>query len=151
MTRTEKDVESKVMDIIATALCADRASVHPKAILMRDLAAESIDFLDIMFNLEKEFNIRIQQREIETKARGGIDAEEFEKDSVLQTKGAERLAQMLPEIAEHIKPGMHLRELPQIFTVEVFINIVKRKLEGELSDDANPVPSANVISLRDSA
>ena len=127
------DIEAKVKSIIADSLCVDLADVNLKSNLMKDLGAESIDFLDIMFRLEKEFGIKIPQREIEQNARGGIAPEEFEKDSILQEKGAQRLKELLPEIpADQIHAGMSLRELPMTFTVEVFVNIVKRKLEGSL-------------------
>src|SRR5690606_30226125 len=104
-----------------------------KANLMGDLGAESIDFLDIMFRLEKEFDIKIPQREIERQARGGIEAEEFEVDGILQPKGIERLKELIPEIdPAGWREGMALRELPALFTVEVFCGIVKRKLDGSL-------------------
>lgn len=126
-------VEEKVKEIIADSLCVDTDEVNLDSYLMKDLGAESIDFLDIMFRLEKEYGIKIPQREIERRARGGIAPEEFEVDSILQEKGAERLRELLPEIpAGDIKTGMSLRELPTVFTVEVFVNIVKRKLDGTL-------------------
>ena len=126
-------VEEKVRKIIADSLCVDLDQVTPQANLIRDLGAESIDFLDIMFRLENEFNIKIPQREIEKQARGGLAPEEFEVDSILQEKGAARLRQLLPEIPPNeIKAGMSLRELPAVFTVGVFCSIVKRKLTGTL-------------------
>ena len=128
-----KDVEGKVRSIIAESLCVDAHEVQLKANLMRDLGAESIDFLDIMFRLEKEFNIKIPQREIERLARGGLAPEEFEVDMIIQPKGLARLRELLPEIpAADFKEGISLRELPSLFTVEVFCGIVKRKLEGTL-------------------
>lgn len=127
------DIEAKVKGIIAESLCVDLADVNLKSNLMKDLGAESIDFLDIMFRLEKEFGIKIPQREVEQNARGGLSPEEFEIDSILQEKGAARLRELLPEIpTDQIHAGMSLRELPMTFTVEVFVNIVKRKLEGSL-------------------
>lgn len=127
------DIELKVRKIIADSLCVDIEDVTLKSNLIRDLGAESIDFLDIMFRLEKDFNIKIPQREIEKQARGGLAPEEFEVDSILQEKGAARLRELLPEIpASDLRAGMSLRELPASFTVEVFVNIVKRKIEGTL-------------------
>ncbi len=127
------NVELKVRQTIADSLCVDLEDVRLNSNLMRELGAESIDFLDIVFRLEKDFDIKIPQREIEKKARGGLSPEEFEVDSVLQEKGAARLREILPEIpASEIQAGMPLREIPTKFTVEVFVNIVKRKLAGEL-------------------
>jgi acyl carrier protein len=132
-TSDNLNVELKVRQTISESLCIDLEDVKPGSNLMRDLGAESIDFLDIVFRLEKDFDIKIPQREIERRARGGLTAEEFEIDGMLQEKGAARLREILPEIpASEIQAGMPLREIPAKFTVEVFINIVKRKLAGEM-------------------
>ena len=126
-------VDEKVREIVAESLCLDLDQVQLQSNLMRDLSAESIDFLDIVFRLEKEFNIRIPQREIERMARGGLTPEEFEVDGVVQAKGIARLRELLPEIEPAaFKEGMAMRELPALFTVAVFSGIVKRKLEGTL-------------------
>lgn len=137
---TDSSIEAKVREVIADSLCSDLEDVKLKSNLMRDLGAESIDFLDIVFRLEKEFDIKIPQREIERRARGGVAPEEFEVDSILQPKGAERLRALLPEIpAAELQAGMSMREIPAKFTVEVFVNIVKRKLKGTLfADEATP-------------
>lgn len=131
---TPAQVEEKVFSVIADSLCVDVGSISLKSNLMRDLGAESIDFLDIMFRLEREFGIKIPQREIERMARGGLAPEEFEVNAILQAKGAERMRALLPELnPEELREGLPLRELPTLFTVEVFSNIVKRKLaSGEL-------------------
>lgn len=133
---TPVDVELKVREIIADSLCVDLDEVQMSSNLMRNLGAESIDFLDIMFRLEKEFSIKIPQREIERAARGGLKPEEFEIDSIIQTKGLQRLRELLPEVPpESFREGMSLREIPSVFTVSVFYGIVKRKLEGHLFGD----------------
>jgi acyl carrier protein len=125
-----EDLDKKVCSVIAESLCVDESEVTMKSNLMRDLNAESIDFLDIMFRLEQEFDIRIPQREIESNARAGISPENFEVDGMLQEQGAARLRELLPEVpAEEIQAGMHLREIPAKFTVEVFCSIVGRKLQ----------------------
>ena len=92
-------INETVMKVIAESLCVEIEEVTLKSNLIKDLDAESIDFLDIMFRLEKEFEIKIPQREIERQARGGIEAEEFEIDGILQAKGIERLKELIPEKA----------------------------------------------------
>jgi acyl carrier protein len=125
-----ENLNKKVCSVIAESLCVDESEVTMKSNLMRDLNAESIDFLDIMFRLEQEFDIRIPQREIESNARAGIAPEDFEVDGILQEQGASRLRELLPEVpAEEIQAGMHMREIPAKFTVEVFCSIVGRKLQ----------------------
>lgn len=148
MSTVTNDVDFKVRQVIAESLCVDLEDVTLKANLIKDLGAESIDFLDIMFRLEKEFEIKIPQREIERQARGGIEPEEFEQDGILQPKGIERLKVLIPEISpSEWREGMALRELPALFTVEVFCGMVRRKLEGTLfggDADATDAPEVKV-------
>jgi hypothetical protein len=88
-----------------------------------------------MFRLEKDFEIKIPQREIERNARGAMAPEEFEVEGVLQPQGIARLKELIPEIPEDDwQPGMNLRTLPSLFTVGVFVGIVTRKLEGGYSE-----------------
>lgn len=133
-------MEGRVRKVIAESLCVDLEDVKLESNLMRDLGAESIDFLDIMFRLEKEFEIKIPQREIERQARGGIADNEFEVDGVLQPKGIARMRELIPEIpANEWREGMALRELPALFTVNVFCGIVRRKLDGTLFGGDGPI------------
>ncbi|HYE02833.1 MAG TPA: phosphopantetheine-binding protein, partial [Phycisphaerales bacterium] len=62
MTRDE--VFDKVRDVLVDALAVDEEDVTPEASLVRDLGAESIDFLDIVFKLEQAFGIKIAQGEL---------------------------------------------------------------------------------------
>jgi len=145
-----EQVELRVRKVIAESLCVDLEDVKLQSNLMKDLGAESIDFLDIMFRLEKDFDIKIPQREIERQARGGISPEEFEVDGVLQSKGIERLRALIPEIpASSWREGMAMRELPALFTVNVFVGIVNRKLSGTLFGSSADNDTANVSGTAD--
>jgi acyl carrier protein len=127
------DVELRVRKVIAESLCVELDEVSAGSHLMKDLGAESIDFLDIMFRLEKEFDIKIPQREIERQARGDMLPEEFEVEGILKPKGLVRLRELIPEIDPAAwREGLALRELPSLFTVGVFIGMVQRKMAGTL-------------------
>jgi acyl carrier protein len=62
MTRDE--IFGKVRDVLVDALAVDDDEVSPTASLVADLGAESIDFLDIVFRLEKSFEIKIPRGEL---------------------------------------------------------------------------------------
>jgi acyl carrier protein len=129
----------KIQDIIAEALYCDKDQVTKDANLMADLGAESIDFLDIVFRLEKTFSIKIPKGEIESKARGDLAAGEFEVNGVLQAKGLERLRAIMPEIpADQIKSGLRVKDIATLFTVATFERMVLERLE--------PVTSASVTT-----
>ena len=131
--QASNDVALRVRKVIAESLCVELDEVQVNSNLINDLGAESIDFLDIMFRLEKEFDVKIPQREIERQARGDMQPEEFEKDGILQPKGIARLKELIPEIDPAAwREGMALRELPALFTVAVFVGIVDRKIAGTL-------------------
>ncbi len=61
---TQEEVFSKVQLALVDALGVDEDEVTPEARLVGDLGAESIDFLDIVFRLEKAFNIKIPRGEL---------------------------------------------------------------------------------------
>jgi len=135
------DVALRVRKVIAESLCVELDEVSVNSNLINDLGAESIDFLDIMFRLEKEFDVKVPQREIERQARGDMQPEDFEKDGILQPKGLARLKELIPEIDPTAwREGMALRELPALFTVAVFVGIIERKLAGALFAGAAPAP-----------
>jgi acyl carrier protein len=61
---TSEEVFTKVRSVLVEALAVDDDEVTPEARLQTDLGAESIDFLDIVFRLEKEFEIKISRGEL---------------------------------------------------------------------------------------
>ncbi|HAN97084.1 MAG TPA: acyl carrier protein [Planctomycetaceae bacterium] len=64
MAPSQEEVFEKVKDALVAALGADEDDVTPEATMVGDLGAESIDFLDIVFKLEKAFNIQIPREEL---------------------------------------------------------------------------------------
>ena len=116
---------TKVQEIIADALYVEIDECERGASLMSDLGAESIDFLDIMFRLEKEFSIKIPKGEIETKARGGLSDDEFAVGGVIQSAGLKSLTAAMPEVdASLIKDGLNIRDIPSLFTLNTLFAFI---------------------------
>ena len=61
---SEDEIFDKVREALVEALGVDDDEVTPEATLQGDLDAESIDFLDIVFRLEKSFDIKIERGEL---------------------------------------------------------------------------------------
>src|ERR1700758_4506329 len=59
-----RDIHARVASVLAKALGVDEDDVIPSATLQGDLGAESIDLLDIVFRLEREFGIKIPRGEL---------------------------------------------------------------------------------------
>ncbi|MFH1269408.1 MAG: acyl carrier protein, partial [Planctomycetota bacterium] len=61
---TKDEIVEKIQSALVEALGVDEDEATPEATLVGDLGAESIDFLDIVFRLEKTFNIKIPRGEL---------------------------------------------------------------------------------------
>ena len=64
MSLSNEEVFAKVKTALVEALGVDDEDVQPEATMVGDLGAESIDFLDIVFRLEKGFGIKISTGEL---------------------------------------------------------------------------------------
>ncbi len=118
-------VYPKVREIIADVLVIDEEEVQLSSRLITDLGAESIDFLDLVFQLEKEFSIKIPRGQLEKNARGILAEDEFEKGGVLTEKGMQALKDYLCEVPEsHFKANLKVNEIPMLFNVETFCKLV---------------------------
>lgn len=118
-------VYPKVREIIADVLVIDEDEVALNSRLISDLGAESIDFLDLVFQLEKEFSIKIPRGQLEKNARGDLAEDEFEKGGVLTAQGMQALKNYLSEVPDdQFKANMKVNEIPLLFTVETFCKLV---------------------------
>ncbi|STY30846.1 acyl carrier protein [Legionella wadsworthii] len=119
------DVYPKVREIVADVLVIDADEISLNSRLIADLGAESIDFLDLVFQLEKEFKIKIPRGQLEKNARGDLAEDEFEKGGNITEKGLQALQNYLSEIpADQFKPNMKVNEIPMLFTIETFCKLV---------------------------
>lgn len=123
----DDDLENSVRGIVADALSLPVAEVSPSASLMDELGAESLDFLDIVFKLERTYGIQITRGEMERAARGDMSEEEFAPDGIVSPAGLARLRELMPEAAERIQPGLHQGRILGLFTVQTFVRLVQRK------------------------
>lgn len=121
----ENSVYPKVREIIADVLVIDEDEIETDSRLIADLGAESIDFLDLVFQLEKEFSIKIPRGQLEKNARGDLTEDEFEKGGVLTEKGMQALKNYLSEVpAAYFKPNLKVNEIPTLFTVQTFCKLI---------------------------
>ena len=124
------EVYPKVAETIAEALGRDLGEVKLTTPLMEGLEAESIDFLDIVFRLERQFKVKIPRGKIVEDARGPLSEEEFEQKGYLTEAGFKRLQEHLSEVPrERFRPPMKARDIPRLFTVETFCKLVVRAQE----------------------
>ncbi len=131
------DVYPKVREIIADVLVIDQEDISLNSRLITDLGAESIDFLDLVFQLEKEFKIKIPRGQLEKNARGDLTEDQFEKGGVITAEGLEALKNYLTEVpAEQFKSNMKVNEIPMLFNVETFCKLVVAAMVQQQTSEA---------------
>jgi acyl carrier protein len=117
----------KVAQIIADALGCEVDDVKAKVPLIEGLDAESIDFLDLVFRLERGFGVKIPRGKIVEDARGPLPEAEFENKGIVTEAGLARLREFLAEVpAERFKTPMKAADIPRLFTPETFCKVVIR-------------------------
>lgn len=115
----------KVREIIADVLVIEEDQITLTSRLISDLGAESIDFLDLVFQLEKEFSIKIPRGQLEKNARGNLSESEFEKGGVLTEQGMQAIRSYLSEVPEqYFQETLRVSEIPLLFTVETFCKLI---------------------------
>lgn len=121
------EIYAKVRDVLVDALAADEDEVTPNASLVKDLGAESIDFLDIVFKLEQAFSIKIPQGELfpENVAQDP----RYVKDGKVTAEGLAALKAKLPHVDfGAFEQNPLITKVADLFTVDTLVKFVEKKL-----------------------
>src|SRR6187551_319452 len=126
-----REIHTRVVSVLVEALGVDEDDVTPSATLQGDLGAESIDFLDIVFRLEREFGIKIPRGELfpETIFQG--DPSLVQDGKVTPTGLAELRAKMPfadPAEIEKFAADPKLDKMGDLFTVNLIVRYIKSKV-----------------------
>lgn len=120
----DAEIFAKVQKCFCDALELDVDEVGFYAKVLDDLGAESLDLLDVVFRLERAFDVQIPRGGFEAKAKM-VDGQPGEIDGKLTKIGAETLRLIMPEVPpEEITEGMKITELPRTFRVGTFYVLV---------------------------
>jgi acyl carrier protein len=125
---TKEEIFDKVREALVDALGVDDDEVTPEATLQGDLDAESIDFLDIVFRLEKAFDIKIERGELFPEDI--LTDTDFVQDGKVNPAGVAKLKERMP-FADLTKFEANpvVQNLGQQLTVQDMCNFVAYKLE----------------------
>src|ERR1700675_3222821 len=126
---SQEEIYSKVSATLVEALNVDEDEIQPTSTLQGDLGAESIDFLDIVFRLEREFAIKIPRGELFPEAIFQGDPEFVENGKVTE-RGLQELRQRMPFAdLRSFEKNPELTGIGDLFTVEM----ITRYIQGKLS------------------
>ncbi len=123
---TNDEIFAKVQSTLVDALGVDEEDVTRESTLFSDLGAESIDLLDIVFRLERNFGIKIPRGELFPE---NISDPELAEAGKLTTKGLGEIKSRLPfaDLSEFEK-NPQLDKLMDLYTVEMLVQYVSSKI-----------------------
>ena len=127
---SDAEIGDAVRKVVAESLGRKLDEVKIDSVLMGDLGAESLDFRDIVFRLERDFGIEITRGEMERASRGDMSQDEFAPGGVISEAGLARLKELMPEASDRIKPGLRPSTILTLFSVQTFANMVIGKRDG---------------------
>lgn len=130
MAMSRDEIFEQVKDVLVDALGLDDDEVTLDATLMSDLGAESIDFLDIVFRLEKAFDIKVPREEL-FPAEAVLSNTEFVSGGKLTEKGLAELKDKMPHTdLSEFENDPDVNKIADLFTVNAIVNFVENKVNA---------------------
>jgi len=130
MAMPREEIYSKVQALLVDSLGVDEEEVTPTAVLRDDLGAESIDYLDIQFRLEKAFGIKIEKGEMFNPELAN-DPNFVQGGSVTPNGIAELKSRMPFANVAQLEADPQLDNMAKLFTVDMITNFVQSKLAAK--------------------
>lgn len=128
---SQDEIFSKVQEVLIDALGVDDDEVTPEATLAGDLGAESIDYLDIQFRLDKTFDTQIPREELFAEHVLSANSD-YIKDGKVTQEGIEQLRETMPHAdIDSFAGDPRTENIPNLFTVQMIVNFLDRKLNGD--------------------
>jgi acyl carrier protein len=129
MAMSRDEIFNKVQAVLVDALGVDEDEVTAESTLMGDLGAESIDFLDIVFRLEKTFGIKIAREEL-FPIENLMSNPEFVSNGKLTANGLNELRNKMPHTDfAAFEENPDINKLGDLFTVNSIVNYIDTKLK----------------------
>ena len=133
MSIPRAEIETKVTEVLESALGADAEDITATTILTEDLGAESIDFLDIQFQLEKKFStpekpFKIEQGELFPENM--MSNPEFVKEGKFTDAGMAMLREKMPHVNLAVfESDRNVKGIAKLFTVKSLCDFIEIKLK----------------------
>lgn len=127
MAYSDEEIFEKVRSALEDALGVDEDEVQPEATLVGDLGAESIDFLDIVFKLEKSFDIQIPREELWPEDI--LTNTQFVSDGKVTADGLQELKSRMPWAnLSNFETNPRVQDFGNLLTVADMCAYVKNKV-----------------------
>ncbi len=130
MVMERDEIFQEVQEVLIDALGVDDDEVTDNSTLMGDLGAESIDFLDIVFRLEKAFGIKIVREEL-FPIESMMSNPDMVSNGKMTEKGLAEIRDKMPHTDfAAFEANPDINKLGDLFTVSSIVNFVEMKLKA---------------------
>ncbi|MCI0412066.1 phosphopantetheine-binding protein [bacterium] len=121
-----QEIFTAVQDCIAESLAISKQEIRPESRLIDDLGADSLDFLDMIFSLEKRFSTRLRDPKLDLLVRADFSQAQTTQNGHLSAESIEKLSEWLPELKDATEVMM--RDVYSYITVNTLVRLVEEKL-----------------------
>jgi len=129
---THEEIFLAVRKCLAETLDVDEASIRRETRIVDELGADSLDLLEVTFNLEQRFKVEISPREIERRVRAELKEAPLEVYGVYTPEALAAIRRQMPEVpSEELSDGLRTVDLPKRLRVGTLVNLVGRLLGAE--------------------
>lgn len=127
MAMSREEILTNVRETLVDALAVEPDEVTENATLTGDLGAESIDFLDIVFRLEKSFDIKIPRGELFPDDL--LNNPDYVSNGKFTPTGLEQIKKAMPHADfTGFEDDPDINKMPDLFTVKTLVNYIEAKL-----------------------
>jgi len=125
---SSEEIYGKIRDTLIDALGLEDDEITHEAALIGDLGAESIDFLDIVFRLEKQFDIKIPRGELFPENLAAADSG-FVENGKVSEDGIAQLRETMPHAdIDKFAQNPEVNAIPDLFTVNMICKYIDTRL-----------------------
>lgn len=126
---TREEVFLAVRGCVADSLAIKESVIEPDSLLIAELGADSLDFLDFIFSLEKTFSIKLRRDELDQLLRADASEDQLTEQGYLLPEVVETLGEWIPRLRnadarETVTPQTVFSHI----TVESLVILVERRL-----------------------
>jgi acyl carrier protein len=121
------DTIERTKKCLGQVLALNPSEIKDDAKLLSDLGAESLDLVELMFLLEREFTIQLSKKDVSLSAALGLSEEETHKNEVLTLKALSLLRERYPAASELLVDGVTRGRLAALITVQDIASAVDKK------------------------
>lgn len=123
------EIFENVCVIIENSTGRPKDSIKMEDTLFEELGVDSIDLVDILFELETLYNVELKVSDIEQRIREELGDVPYEIDGIITTEGLEAIRKHMTEVdPASIKEGLTVNRLIQLFSVHSLCKIVHYRI-----------------------